>query len=432
MKSISILVPLHIMPTEKHITTIMFENLLPELKSQFNVSIFWLVYRPEKIIDFKIPTNLGKIIDIHDFDNCVDVINEIKPDIIYENEDRGIIDLACELAAIYLKIPVIVPINNASINLTFSKKYQFSHLIKILKTFFYKQSSSNSKINNPSSVKGNCYLTKFNFLLKTMKASRVNIFKRLSFFYIIFKSMLSEKPPIFSNSTNNMYRLENENLVIPLLQKGFSKSTLYVTGNPIYDLAFKKINLFKNKNQAEKIRVLFTPLQLYENGLWSKGHQFSSIESIISSISSNSDMELITKLHPSSISLSDYKNIINKFDSQVKISQSGDILDYLSKSDVIISFPGSSTVFVYALVARKPIILCNFYNQEKHQILEKNLAIECTNINSLTKQIHSVISKEQLSTQQVDSFLQQNYFKTDGNSTKRLSDAIVDFLSRPR
>ena len=143
-------------------------------------------------------------------------------------------------------------------------------------------------------------------------------------------------------------------------------------------------------------------------------------------------MELITKLHPSSISLSDYKNIINKFDSQVKISQSGDILDYLSKSDVIISFPGSSTVFVYALVARKPIILCNFYNQEKHQILEKNLAIECTNINSLTKQIHSVISKEQLSTQQVDSFLQQNYFKTDGNSTKRLSDAIVDFLSRPR
>ena len=202
MKSIRILVPLHIMPTEKHITTIMFENLLPELKSQFNISIFWLVYRPEKLIDFKIPTNLGQIIDIHDFDNCVDVINEIKPDIIYENEDRGIIDLACELAAIYLKIPVIVPINNASINLTFSKKYQFSHLIKILKTFFYKQSSSNSKINNPSSVKGNFYLTKFNFLLKTMKASRVNIFKRLSFFYIIFKSMLSEKPPIFSNSTN--------------------------------------------------------------------------------------------------------------------------------------------------------------------------------------------------------------------------------------
>jgi len=229
-----------------------------------------------------------------------------------------------------------------------------------------------------------------------------------------------------------MYRLESENLVKPLIQKGFDKSKLYVTGNPIYDTAFKKLHLLGGKKNSEKIRVLFAPLQLYENGLWSKEHQFSSIKKVVSKISNNPEILLTIKLHPSSISISDYEHLINEINPNVEISQSGDIIDYLSNSDVIISFPGPSTIFIYALVAHKPIILCNFFNQEKHQLLEENLAIECKKPEFLIEQIHSTVSKNQIPQENIDTFLKENFYKTDGKSSERFSDAIINFLTLRR
>ena len=86
MKQIRILIPLHVMPTEKHITTMLFENLLPALRTKANVSVFWLVYLPKKLVSFEIPNELGTVIDIHNFKNFVEVIEHVKPDIIYENE----------------------------------------------------------------------------------------------------------------------------------------------------------------------------------------------------------------------------------------------------------------------------------------------------------------------------------------------------------
>ncbi len=432
MKSIRILVPLHIMPTEKHITTILFENLLPVLRTKVNVEMFWLVYLPEKINISKIPTTLGTILDIHNFKNFMEVIKNVNPDLIYENEDRGVIDLACKLTANQLDIPIIVPINNTSIKSNFSKQYQFNHFFHIIRTFFRKEISSSKKLQQQKSFKGIFYLSKFNFLLKTMNILNLNFIKQLEIFSQVFKSTFSEKPLIYPYSPNNLYRLENPTLIDPLIKLGFKKSNLYITGNPMYDQAFKKLQLNQSEKNSDKIRVLLAPLQLYENGLWSKKHQDSTIKKIISKICVDPGIFLTTKLHPSSVKLSDYENLICGIDSNLKISQSGDIIDYLINTDVVVSFPGNSTMFIYALALGKPLILCNFFNQTRHQFLEKNLAIECNNPEFLTKQIKSAISNNFISITSVNKFLEENFYKTDGQASERLSDAIIDFLTKQK
>ena len=150
MKQIRILIPLHVMPTEKHITTMLFENLLPALRTKANVSVFWLVYLPKKLVSFEIPNELGTVIDIHNFKNFVEVIEHVKPDIIYENEDRGIIDLTCELTANYFDIPVIVPINNVSVKSKFSKHYQLNHFFHIVQTIFRKENVNKTQSSHKS------------------------------------------------------------------------------------------------------------------------------------------------------------------------------------------------------------------------------------------------------------------------------------------
>lgn len=432
MRSIRILVPLHVMPTEKHITTILFENLLPVLKTKINVEMIWLVYLPAKINISQIPTNLGTILDIHNFKNFVEVIKNVNPDIIYENEDRGVIDLACKLTANQLDIPIIVPINNSSIKSNFSKHYQFNHILNIIRTFFRKEISSSEKSQHQKLFKGSFYLFKFIFLLKTMNILNLNFIKQLKIFYQVFKSTLSEKPLIYSYSPNNLYRLESPTLIDPLIKLGFKKSNLYVTGNPMYDQAFKKLKSNKIKKNSDKIRVLMAPLQLYENGLWSKNHQDYTIKKTISEICTDFGILLTIKLHPSSVNFLDYENLIHDIDSNLKIFQSGDIIDYLINTDVVVSFPGDSTMFIYALALGKPLILCNFFDQTRHQFLEKNLALECTNPKFITDQIKSAITNNQISIESVEKFLKENFYKTDGQASERLSDAIIDFLIKQK
>ena len=133
----------------------------------------------------------------------------------------------------------------------------------------------------------------------------------------------------------------------------------------MYDESFKKLKSLKATKNTNKIRVLLAPQQLYENGLWSKTHQDATIQQIVSKISDDSEILLTMKIHPSSVVLSDYEDLVKPINPNLKIAQSGDVFDYLINADVLVSLSAYSTMFVYALVLRKPIILCNFFNKKK-------------------------------------------------------------------
>ena len=100
---IKILTALHTLPEIKTYRTIFFEKIIPVLKEKFDVQVYWLVYTPEKLSN-SIKEKNDRILDIHDFQNAVEVIEKVKPDIIISAPTLNLPDFALTLAAKFYNI----------------------------------------------------------------------------------------------------------------------------------------------------------------------------------------------------------------------------------------------------------------------------------------------------------------------------------------
>ena len=366
MPSLRILVPIHTMPNIKSFITLFFENLLPVIKNKTKVQIIWLVYTPEKL-NF-IPQNNSEnvILDIHNYKNALDVLQKEKPDIIYASETWQFIDYALSSAANFLHIPVFCVVYS-SIWLT---KSTTKNIISNLSRFFQNLIPTDTEQHEKKFMRrGRFYIYKYLFLLKTMMALKKD---RLQTLIKIWKFVFLDRlDPRFASETIQF--LENEDLINQRLALGFKKSNLIVTGNPIYDAAFHKLSNQNNTNKKDStIRVLFAPSTLYEHGFWtSKQREIAIKETLTKILENKKEMSVMVKIHPSTSVLSEYQSIINSIDSSVPVYQKGDIQEFLEHADVIVSFQ-SSTTEVYALLAKKPIIICNFFNLQGDVFLERN------------------------------------------------------------
>ena len=107
MNRIKILASLHTMPNIKSINTLFFENLLPVLRKRMPVHMVWLVYQPERLnLSLQNDPNTT-MLDIHDYENAVKVIQKENPDIIVADASSGLIDYAISTAGKSLGIPVV-------------------------------------------------------------------------------------------------------------------------------------------------------------------------------------------------------------------------------------------------------------------------------------------------------------------------------------
>ena len=417
MKSIRILVPLHVFPTEKHLSTMLINNLTKSLDEKIKVSFIFFLYDQ----DIKIKSlNNHTIIHFDQYSNAVDVLQKTRPDIVFLNEDRSTIDLCFHIACDFLKIPVMCPINHIWLSgYKISKKNMLSKL-----KFLFSNRSSTSKNSNS-------FKTKINFFNNTVKKSNLNFFKILNIKFKLFISQLTTKPVIYSKSLNTLFRLETNSSIPILLKDNFPKSNLFVTGNPIYDEVFKRIINFKHNLNPKKINILFAPSQVFEDGIWNKHDSDQSFIQILKILSDNKDKFFTTvKIHPVSVNILDYSPLIKKIDSSIPILQKENFLDLLESSDIVIGYPANSTMLRYCLLAKKPIVLCNFFNNNSCEFLENNLSFECTSPNNLVDSIFKVIENNPSDSEMSRKFLKENYFKSDGLSTDRLLSAVIKFIKK--
>jgi len=417
MEKLSILFPLHVLPTEKHLSTILINNLANLPNKTTNISFIFFVY------DQNIQNNLlndNSIIHFDQYSNAVDILQKIKPDIVFLNEDRSIVDLSFHIACDFLKIPVMCPINHIWLSdYKVSKKIMFSKL-----KFLFSNRSSTSKNSNSFKIK-------INFFNNTIKKSNLNFLKILNIKFKLLISQLSTKPIIYSKSFNTLFRLETESSIPILLKDNFPKSNLFVTGNPIYDEVFQRIINFKHNLNSKKINILFAPSQVFEDGIWNKHDSDQSFIQILKILSNNKDKFSITiKIHPVSVNILDYSSLIKKIDSSIPILQKENFLDLLESSDIVIGYPANSTMLRYCLLAKKPIVLCNFFNNNSCEFLENNLSFECTSPNNLVDSIFKVIENNPSDSEMSRKFLKENYFKSDGLSTDRLLSAVIKFIKK--
>lgn len=424
MEKLTIFFPLHVFPTEKHLSTILINNLTKSFGKKIKINYIFFLYDQEKS---KIHLNENVLVYFEQFSNAVDVLKKTKPDIVFLNEDRSTIDLSFHIACDFLKIPVICPINHIwLLNYKVSKKIFFSKLKFLFSTNFSNKSDILENTNQS-------FRLKISFLINTMKKSHHNIFQIFYILLRLFNSQLTTKPLIFSKSSNTIFRLETESSIPILLKEGFPESNLFVTGNPVYDEVFKRINNFKNYHNQEKVNVLFAPSQVFEDGLWNKHDSDESFIEILKILSKNNEkISTIVKIHPTSVNLSDYTSLKKKIDPNMPIFQQENFLDLLENCDVVIGYPANSTMLRYSLLAKKPIILCNFFNNASCELLEKKLTVECKSPEMLIDSIFQILKNNPSTSEKAESFFIENFYKRDGLSTERLIDVIFSFLEKTK
>ena len=219
-----------------------------------------------------------------------------------------------------------------------------------------------------------------------------------------------------------------------MIEKGYSPSKLVVTGNPIYDKSFKKINKFNTENKkSEKIRILFVPIQLYEGGIWTKQQRDSTIKKIVREISQNkNEFVLKVKLHPSSQIFEEYESLIHGIDDSIEIFQKGSLEEYLEEVDVVISFGAIYSSLLFPLIAKKPLIICNYFNYNPVLPINDNVVITCKNPEQLSNTIKEAYQNNDSKQIEIEKYLKSRVYKTDGCASERLCDAITKLIDRDK
>lgn len=426
---LKILTPLHTTPDVKSYRTLCFGNLLPVLKRKTDIHISWLVYKPERVNRLSQDADSeNTILDIHDFRNALEVVQKVKPDIIWAAPTLNLPDYALSQAGKFCRIPVVGELVNELFIKSSIVEAVRSHTMALFDSSVPTDTTSNKK---KFMKRGRFFIYKYFFLLRTQRAIGMGWKKIVKNFLMLFKvHLLILKRLNYPEFACNLHFVESEKLKDSLTSIGFDRSTLVVTGNPIYDSDFRKMQNLHLKPKDGKIHILLLTHAMYEHGVWTRKQRDLLVEGIVKEINKYKDeMSLVVKIHPSSEILSEYQSIVNSIDSSIPIHQKGDVIEFIAEADVIISYSTASAL-INALVLKKPIIICNLYNLEGDLFLEKGLVLECNNLSNLVPLIRQSSSVNPATQHKIDSFIEDLLYKFDGRASERIADAMLELIAK--
>ena len=422
---IKILTALHTLPEIKTYRTIFFEKIIPVLKEKFDVQVYWLVYTPEKLSN-SIKEKNDRILDIHDFQNAVGVIEKVKPDIIISAPTLNLPDFALTLAAKFYNIPTAGEVVTKLFVVENTKITLFS----FFKGFFSSSvPTDNNEKNKKFMRRGIFFIYKYYFLLKTQKIIKMKYSKILKDFFILIKAHLVFMKDIYNKRFSvDLHFVENYNLKKLLIQKGFKESSLAVTGNPMYDSMKYSVTTEDSLKNHNKINVLLFTHAMYEHGIWTRVQRDTLVKDIVKEVNKHkNEMELVVKIHPSSEILSEYQKIIGPISDTILIHKEGNALEFIQKADVIIGFSTESAL-IQALILKKPVIICNFYGLQGDLFLKHDLVFNCEKIENLIPSIKKSKQNNPATKQKIEQFTIDYLYKLDGLASKRICNAIIGLL----
>jgi hypothetical protein len=376
---------------------------------------------PDKIKLDVIKNSKYKILDYHNYANAIDVVKDVKPDIIYASAYPITTDIALKLAGKHFKIPVVADVVNQVVVGSEAKKMIKTNLIEVF------QKSVSTDINEDQKKfmrRGRFWIHKYVFLLKTQFALKMNILKIVNDFFTIFLAHLTWKEINNPKFSVDYHFVEGNELVKKLINLGHDSSSLILTGNPVYDKVFQKLTKLPQPPKNNKIRILLLTHSLYEHGFWTRKQRDDLVRTLVTKISKCKDeMSLVVKIHPSSEILSDYEKLINPIDSTIPIYQTEDIQEFLNNSDVVLVYSTSSGP-IQALILKKPIVMINL-DLPGDIMLERKLVTECKDPSKIISSIHQSISSNPATKEKVNNFVSDFLFKTDGLAYERMAKAII-------
>ena len=432
METLKILIPYPTGHDTTSIRTILFNNLIPILKKNVDVKIVRIIYQPEKTRDLPKETSDIVTFDLRSYSDAFDVLKKEKPDIIYANAYPGFIDYAFSLAGKKLNIPVV------SISIYSSRNISSLGFIKFYGRKLLSSSVEVETNKNKKSFmrRGKFIFYKFNFLLKTLLSAKLNFLEIIKKIFLIIDLIILRQPKyIDPRLAVSMHYLRNETQEKELLSVGFKPSTLLVTGHPMFDHTFKKVLEKEEKQKNSKIRILLVPDPLYEAGVWTKEQKDLILNQIVKEITKFKDnFFLKIKVHPSSGILSEYDSLVYLIDSSIPIIQEGSMEEYLDDADVVIAYSLSSTGLIYSLIAKKPIVICNFFNESDggsgEGLIAHKLALECKNISSLIDTINNSLLSNVSYESNRKNYIRKYFYKDDGLASERICSNLLQLTKK--
>lgn len=424
---IKILVAHHVEPTVTTAATQFFENLIPVLEKYEQVHMTWLIYSEKKIIKSENNKN-SSLIDIHDFNNAMDVVNYVKPDVIFSSFSTNPINYALSLCAKKKNILLIGEYQFDAKIIGNSKKLLFELSKKLLSgELSYEQQNSQKKF-----LKNFRFIFfKMQFLLKTHFTITNNFFRifwDLSIFFYSFY-LYTKNPNRDVKIGSDIYLVSGKNILKQALESGYPRDKLFLCGNVRFDKIFKNSDFINDQPINKKIRVLLITQPFFEHGWWSRNQRDNFIKKIVGTIYANNSLELIIKIHPSSENYNDYKEIIDKIDPSIKIHQKENLTHLIKNSDIGISFLVSDSTFSY-LFSKKPLIFFNAGQYKNDFLVESNLITECTSVDNLNEQIIDCFNNSKTNPKNLESFIEDYFYKSDGFSAERVSQKILQILKK--
>ena len=211
------------------------------------------------------------------------------------------------------------------------------------------------------------------------------------------------------------------------IKNGYPSKNLFLSGNMRYDFLFKNLKKFQKKQISKKLRILMITTPFYEHGWWSKKERDTIIKSIVQEIIKHKDYHLTIKIHPSSENFSEYQSLINSINPRIPLFQKGDILKFLEDTDLVISFITSEAV-LSSLFSEKPIVFFNAGQYKNTLLVDRGLVSECNSIHSLSSVIDSSHSNFLIKKKNIDIFIEDYFFKSDGLASERITKKILELL----
>jgi len=425
LKKLTIIIPTSRNPNFEDRPLQNIKNIINELKKEYELKIVWINFNTKRISESK--NKEFEIINFQDYSNAFQVLDEIKPDLIFVSGWMEFRNSAFYLAGNAMKIPVVVIFMTTMELIDFSTKSTI--FLKRMRLLFKKKKrqSSNKKDSDQSNLSN--LMTEYWFFIKTIQNIHTNILQKLNMILSFPKALLTRvipPPNLINGNLNLCYNLKIKN---KLIESGFVESKIFVMGDPYFDHIFEQIqNIESRKVQNSKIKVLFCPADMYESGLWTKREEDELIIRSIKKIQNNNKFEVALKIHPFRRSKEEYEYDLKKNNIDITIHQNEEFVEFLKKYDVMITY-GTSAIALQGIILKKPVLFLHFSDKNRiPEYYDEKVSAICYNTNELLPKIREVIQKN-VSETNYEKYYEKYLGKFDGRSSERAANAISNILN---
>lgn len=429
MKKLTILIPKIKPPEEPDIITNQLKNIFSELEKQCDVKLVWMIFQPERFDEYEYDNSV--VLDYHQFNNAIESIEKIKPDLIITEVRLGINGIVFAKVGNYCKIPTVT-ITPTGESEFFSQNYAAKSNFQLFMSDNVLADSSKNK--NPKKFGMFTYsLHRYFFLINTLKKINYSLFDLIKFFTLYPRIQIFSKsyPALHKITSGNLNICFNKHWESRLLNSDFSESSIFLCGDPAFDNLHEKIHQQKNLEitNSKKINILFCPTPMHEHGWMKKKEEDELIIKLIQKILKLKDTSISLKIHPSSSSFIEYSDLLKSHNLDIPLFQKENTIDLLQKSDIMVTY-GSSNVILDAILLKKPIILFkNSTIPDLSRLSDKAVILECSRIDDLDNLISKIITHS-ISAESFENYIKKQIGNFDGKNSQRISDMILKLIQK--